>query len=708
MVKCLQEVRSLMRRTVLLLSAVAALVASAVVAAPGLSEQVVPKMLGVSVALDSSVDRVAESGAGFARTEVRWSDLEKEKGVYDFSALDSLFTKLESKDIRAIIVISGGNPLYESGRPPHTREGRTAFAAMAAAAAAKHKGAIWQVWNGPNQATSWAPKPNAQEYVELVQATSIAIKAADPSALVIGLSSWVNDLAFASRCFELGLLKSIDAVAVEGGGAGLPALGYGPLRELIAKHAGRGRTYPLVVNHQLAQSPAFVQTAGQLTDIADGVAVSIWPGAADSLGDLTGCKLVRKLGGRLEDSILLFKGNDGYRIAAWTTGSEREVTIPAEGDASKLNLTGTPAIVRSGSGERFALEEAVDISTGIDHRWRLQDEVNVAIVNPLSRTLKGEASITVPGMPKPMSRKFSVGGGKSELVHFDPIVLWDGRASVVAEVIVKFDGVATPIARTVDLGTSRRISARPSCPIEQIMEFQVSNPSGVRVKGRLRLTDIKGLEIKNPMVKFDADGSAIVALSLDEPARREFSFGYELLDSLGKVVFRAPVRNYTIIETFQGASNAIPPAAYDFVSFGDSNTKATSDAFCMLHDSQYTSLQRMSVLRLRYSCASGNRHFKLDPKTDLTLQGKPIELGMWLQGDGNGTKLTCRLTDASGKAIQPAGFVMDTKQWRYKTIQIDTAGSEAPYKLETLALIDPQGAAAIGSIYLGPIMVVSE
>jgi hypothetical protein len=44
---------------------------------------------------------------------------------------------------------------------------------------------IWQIWNEPNLNVYWEPKPNAAQYVAMLQSASQAIHALDPSAEVV-------------------------------------------------------------------------------------------------------------------------------------------------------------------------------------------------------------------------------------------------------------------------------------------------------------------------------------------------------------------------------------------------------------------------------------------------------------------------------------------------------------------------------------------
>ena len=68
-----------------------------------------------------------------------WSDIEKTKGVYDFSAYDSLLAGLTARHIKPLFILDYGNDLYETG-PPRSPEARAAFARFAAAAVRHYHG----------------------------------------------------------------------------------------------------------------------------------------------------------------------------------------------------------------------------------------------------------------------------------------------------------------------------------------------------------------------------------------------------------------------------------------------------------------------------------------------------------------------------------------------------------------------------------------
>ena len=94
-------------------------------------------MFGVNIHFtgphDDEVGKIADAGFRFIRVDLTWAGIERTKGQHSwYSPYDGLFTSLSAKNIRPIFVLDYANPLYESGRPPHTAEGRTAFAEFAA------------------------------------------------------------------------------------------------------------------------------------------------------------------------------------------------------------------------------------------------------------------------------------------------------------------------------------------------------------------------------------------------------------------------------------------------------------------------------------------------------------------------------------------------------------------------------------------------
>jgi hypothetical protein len=60
----------------------------------------------------------------------------------------------------------------------------------------------FEIWNEPNISSFFYPQPDPAEYADLLEASSTAIKAADPSALVIFAGMSGNDIGFLSRVYD--------------------------------------------------------------------------------------------------------------------------------------------------------------------------------------------------------------------------------------------------------------------------------------------------------------------------------------------------------------------------------------------------------------------------------------------------------------------------------------------------------------------------
>jgi beta-xylosidase len=217
-----------MRRCVVLrlfLAAVMALAGRFLPARAQLPPPTVSEGFGVNIHFTDpqpgEMERFREAGFRRARMDLFWGSVEREKGVYDFAAYDRLIEHLARAGARPLFILDYGNPLYDGNRAPHTDEGRAAFARFAGAAAARYKGrgVLWEIWNEPNLAQFWKPKPSADDYAALALATAKAVRAADAKATILAPGSSGFPWEFFETVFRSGLLAHIDAVSVHPTGA---------------------------------------------------------------------------------------------------------------------------------------------------------------------------------------------------------------------------------------------------------------------------------------------------------------------------------------------------------------------------------------------------------------------------------------------------------------------------------------------------------
>ena len=364
-----------------------------------------PDGLGVNIhftnARPGELEMLVDAGFKWVRMDFAWGAIEREKGKYDFSAYDQLMGALDKHHIRAVFILDYSNRFYDQDLSPHTEEGRTAFAKWAAASALHFKGRriIWEMYNEPN-ISFWRPKPNPEDYAKLAIATGKAMREAVPEEIYIGPACSTMDFKFLETCFKAGCLEYWAAVSVHPYRQTNPetvTADYRRLRELIAKYAPAGKQIP-IVSGEWGYSSSWNQFDPQkqgaylprelLVNVASGVPISIWydwhedgtdphngehhfgivgyeyhsgrepvydpkPGyaAMKVLSEALSHGTFRK---RLQihndaDWVLLFKSDEGVRLAAWTTGPAHEVTIPASpGDFHGVASTGEKRVHRAG------------------------------------------------------------------------------------------------------------------------------------------------------------------------------------------------------------------------------------------------------------------------------------------------------------------------------------------------------------------------
>ncbi len=366
---------------------------------------------------ERDLDLIAAAGFKFIRMDFGWGGTERKKGEYDWKAYQELTANLEKRGLRAIYILDYSNPLYEetvvSKNPitgkehkdvasPQHPESVAAFARWAAAAAKHFAGRriVWEIWNEPN-INFWKPKPDVQQYIALALATAKAVRDADLNATIIGPATSEVPVKFLEELFTAGMLAHLDAVSVHPyrsykKGPETAAEDYTKLRALIEKHAPTRakKSLPIISGEwgystftnkgmSLETQAAFLARQ-QLANLYAGVPISIWYDWKNDGTDLAEREhnfgtvthdlkpkpaylalqtLARELSGyRIEKrlatsstndwALLLSKGAE-RKLAAWTTGEPRAVTIGGLNFKSASSVSGdgktTEAMLTQGS-----------------------------------------------------------------------------------------------------------------------------------------------------------------------------------------------------------------------------------------------------------------------------------------------------------------------------------------------------------------------
>ncbi|MFD0924703.1 cellulase family glycosylhydrolase [Williamsia deligens] len=176
---------------------------------------------------DEQLDFAAAQGFTAIRVPVRWSEIEREQGQFDWGPLDKTIRSAAARQLQILAVVTWApawavDPYQRSYSHP-APQSAAEFARFAGQAAARYRGLVsaWEVWNEPNIAVNFGPVPDVNRYCDILRRSHTAIKAAAPSALVItggtspaaDTSSSVSPANFVNALYTCAP-NSFDAVAM--------------------------------------------------------------------------------------------------------------------------------------------------------------------------------------------------------------------------------------------------------------------------------------------------------------------------------------------------------------------------------------------------------------------------------------------------------------------------------------------------------------
>ncbi len=173
---------------------------------------------------EKAYDKVRALGIKWVRLQSGWQKTEGEKGVYDFSWLDSQVDNLIKRGIQPWLCLCYGNRLYDElakeyvgavGCPPvRTKEANDAWLNYVKKVAEHFKGRItyYEIWNEPEGGWTWRPNPSSKEYAEFCIETAWAVKAVDKDAKIITGSHYDDTMESFDEEFSHGILDVTDAV----------------------------------------------------------------------------------------------------------------------------------------------------------------------------------------------------------------------------------------------------------------------------------------------------------------------------------------------------------------------------------------------------------------------------------------------------------------------------------------------------------------
>jgi len=643
------------------------------------------------------MSRFDQAGYAFARTDFKWTRVEKVKGTYDFSVYDGLTDTLTAHGVRPLYVLDYANPLYDDGLSPHTDEARTAFANFAAASAAhfRQRGIIWEIWNEPNINIFWKPVPNADDYALMAIQTAHAMHAADPGATVIAPGSSTFPWPYLETLFRHGLLREIDGVSVHpyrSGGPESAAADIARLRGLIALYTRPGDPQRPVVASEWGYSTydkgiaddlqAAYMTREWLSDLAAGVNLSIYydfrddgndptdkeqrfgalhndltpkpafTAAASLIGQLRGYRFVHRVPGTSPtDWRLLFQQDQDLALVTWS--SDPSATVAAQ----------TPAVRKVA---------ASDPDFGMLHRAALVQYGSEAVaVTPLR---PGSIRFTIhnPGAA-PAQVRIQVGAESIAV-----------RARPGASQDVEFwSPIAAPGASTgpLDLPVAVSLNGQPVeslAPVTLVPEYPIGLAvaparDGVQVSVTNRLMSpfrgtlhfMSGGKMSLTPVSIEPGGTEDVPFPVDPG----FAFQASITDEHGISVAPSNPTRFVPLPGF-------PTTLADAVPFNDVE---------FIHDipdskgplalvSTGPGAPARVALALPYRDGARWLYTQAVPTLPSTIPAGATGLDLWIYANGTGQSVTCRYRDATGQTFQP--HLTDLTWTGWKLVHIPFYGDD--------------------------------
>jgi polysaccharide biosynthesis protein PslG len=298
--------------------------------------------------LAEALDDAVEIGAGWIRMDLSWADVQPTATqTYTWDRFDRVVTEAHRRRLDVLAVLG-----YAPGwaRVPDCSTDQCApadparFATFAGAAAARYAARgvhTWEIWNEENSSKFWGPQADPASYTRLLQASSQAVRAADPKAFVLmgGLAATQTDEGDLSAADFLiqsreSPLQFVDALALHPYTFPYAASRLGPW----ANPTLRGNSGLPYLRQVLSESgapnlPIWITEYGAPT----GGPGPVWDGSADSLSAETEYHVTESQQAAIAaDAIATAASDPTVRSLFWYT--DRDFAAPLDDSESYYGL----------------------------------------------------------------------------------------------------------------------------------------------------------------------------------------------------------------------------------------------------------------------------------------------------------------------------------------------------------------------------------
>ena len=180
----------------------------------------------------AALDTIAATRVRWLRIDFDWSVIQAGgPAAYDWSRTDRVVDAARVRGLSIIALMTytpdWARPFGTPDKhPPNDPDDFARFVSTAAQRYAPLGVKTWEIWNEPNVATFWYPRPDPEGYTALLVRASAAIKAVDSTATII--SGGLAPASDAANGSQVDVRTFLTRVYAAGGGRAFDAVGLHP------------------------------------------------------------------------------------------------------------------------------------------------------------------------------------------------------------------------------------------------------------------------------------------------------------------------------------------------------------------------------------------------------------------------------------------------------------------------------------------------
>ena len=588
--------------------------------------------------------RLRDSGIKWVQKPIYWREIEKKKGTFDWARCDSDLRQLRRIGVRPILVLTGGNDLYQKGLPT-SKDAQAAYAAFVRRIALRYRGfgAIWQIWDAPNT-DAWEQTASTNSYVELAKAATNMVRQTTPEQWIAGPGLIGTDLPFLEQCLATDLGKAWDLVILQPDSVVVPETGkpaFLPLRALLAKYDLSAKPVLLGVDGDDVENRSVRTALHHQATGATGTVFANWSQLkslpATFLGT-PGFALKQRIStGNPDEWVLLFVRGNQPMVVYWTVGATRKLSL---GDAT-LELTDQPKTWVPEKRQRVLDIAAglpfVSTTTLVSGREDIEKLVrSVARSAPAATRVIVKLDLPVIGV-----RRLETSPEDTELERkMDRLGLFLPRSDGPIPLSIEVGSEPTLMISTQLLHREPLWVDRVPSPTKTI----ALRVSGAELNGIGRITASTPIPDQPLIVKKDDSARIEFPWVRDEPA-------YVVLESSGRAVWMTEVPGLWTSSAIADAEEITPNAAL-----------LKSEKIMPIG---LPANDQRDGRRIQFSFgAKAEPIVAKSPEPD-SWPGRPLQYGLWMEGEGSGIQVSMQFADAEGEVFQPAAIPVSWTGWRY-------------------------------------------